>query len=120
MEINQNKNQITQQTTHDEKTDITDIKEIIMKIEKILIPIFDYINENEAIIEISGKLWNNVFNIVNLVNKIKTSSLDMLGIPKSEDIWKTIYEAEKINQQLYLAKLQLENKKIKLKKEMSN
>ncbi len=88
-------------------------KEHLIKLERTLISIFDYLNENEIIIQTSGKLWNNLFSLFNFLNQLKTSALENLGIPKSEDIWKTTYVAEKINQHLYLIKLQNENKKLK-------
>lgn len=87
------------------------LKDLLIKLEKTLIPIVDYLNENEVVIQTSGKIWNQLFSVVNSFNKTKKIIFDLFDIPRSEDIWKTIYEAEKINMQLYLRKLQIENEK---------
>jgi hypothetical protein len=91
------------------------ISNFLNKIEKELTPIIDYINENEEVIKISGTLWNQFFNLLNTINNLKKGFLDFSGIPKSEDLWKSIYEIEKSNLKSELEKLILENKKLQTK-----
>jgi hypothetical protein len=73
------------------------INNILLKIEKELGPIIDYLNENDIVIKISGNIWNQIFNFFNTINKTKKNVFDIWGIPKSEDLWKAIYEIEKNN-----------------------
>lgn len=73
------------------------LSKVLLNLETQLSPIFEFLNENEFVIRASGNMWNRVFDFFNNINKLKKSLIDSLDIPKSEELWKSIYESEKSN-----------------------
>lgn len=89
-------NKILNKKSKDSNGEIN-LSNLLIDIENKLIPIVDFLNENEVIIRTSGNMWNQLFGIINKFNNLKKNLIDTLDIPKSEELWKSIYESEKNN-----------------------